>query len=134
MEGIKSQENRLDIVVTINMSPESTGTTISAHSEDIEKLGDLALCPKDIYELEKGKVTESEENKTKVQEIKESMERGEKIDAIICRQYQGGYQVIDGHHRLAAYIERNEELKEDGKEEEMITVKLVPARYIKVIE
>lgn len=68
---------------------------------------------------------EQPEAKAHVEKLLKKLESGEELKPILVRVYKGGFQVLDGHHRLQAYKLANKD---------RIPAKVVPAKDIKIIK
>lgn len=68
---------------------------------------------------------EQPESQAKLASMVKKIKTGGELPPILVREYEGGYQVIDGHHRFHA-------AKMAGKKE--IPAKVIPSEDIKVIK
>jgi hypothetical protein len=87
--------------VILSTDPDNFGATVD--DTNLKKLPVVMLPLKKLVYFEPLSKMETPEAKRWVERLISKIEKGRKIKPILVREWENGYQVLDGHHRFHAY-------------------------------
>jgi hypothetical protein len=115
-EFFNNKENKIEEVhkVIIDYDPNNLGAYIRSDGNKSEPTVMIPFNKLDILEPESK--MEKDESSKKLKELVKLLKQGKKLEPILVRRVNGRYQILDGHHRYAAYKEMD--------------IKNIPARIV----
>jgi len=115
-EFFEEKERKLQEVskVIIDYDPNDLGAYVRSTGDKPEPTVMIPFGKLDVLEPE-SKMDKSESSK-KLEELIKVLKQGKKLEPILVRRLNGRYQILDGHHRYAAY--------------KILKIKSIPARII----
>jgi hypothetical protein len=87
--------------IILSTDPDHFGATVD--DTNLKKLPVVMLPLKKLVHFEPLSKMETSEAKKWVERLMSKIEKGRKIKPILVREWENGYQVLDGHHRFHAY-------------------------------
>jgi hypothetical protein len=97
----KTQIGVTEASIILSTDPDNFGATVD--DTNLKKLPVVMLPLKKLVHFEPLSKMETPEAKKWVKRLMSKIEKGRKIKPILVREWENGYQVIDGHHRFQAY-------------------------------